>query len=91
MFERNSDAPRHQIAAAAHPIRPLVADPDDVVEAPRSVRGDVRHGARRIVGSVLETIKFRGVSSAGACGIKPAWAQRNWLAPYDKRASSRTA
>ena len=55
MFKRNSDAPRHQIAAAAHPIRPFVADPDDVVKAPGSVRRDVRPCAGRIIGSVLET------------------------------------
>src|ERR1700691_2055679 len=55
MLERNSDAPRRQIAAAAHPVGPLVTDPHDVVEAPRAVSGDVRPGAARIVGSVLET------------------------------------
>src|SRR6202453_4930197 len=55
MLERNSDASRRQVAAAAHPIGPLVADPHDVVEAPRTVSGDVRPGAARIVGSVLET------------------------------------
>ena len=54
MLERNPDAPRHEIAAAAHPVRPFVADPDDVVEAPRTVRRDVAPGAGRIAGSVLE-------------------------------------
>ena len=54
MLERNPDAPRDDIAAAAHPVRPFVADPDDVVEAPGTVGRDVRAGAGRIVGSVLE-------------------------------------
>ena len=54
MLERDPDAPGYDVAAAAHPVRPFVADPDDVVEAFWSVGRDVAPGAGRIAGSVLE-------------------------------------
>ena len=54
VLERDPDAPRDDVTAAAHPVRPFVADPDDVVEAPWTVGRDVAAGAGRIAGSVLE-------------------------------------
>ena len=69
MFERNADSARNQIAAAAHPVRPLVAHPDDLVEA-SGIVGQTAAPPRGLLVPSLNPIKLRGVS-AGAVGKKP--------------------
>ena len=65
VFQRHADAADHQIAAAAHPGRPVVADPHDFV---RSAAG--------VVGAVLEAHQIaRRLAVGGArqeAGLRPA-------------------
>ena len=75
MLERNPDPARDEIAAAAHPAGPLVADPDDVVEAREEHRALAPPSAGLFVPS-LKPIRLRGVSPGGVRGRNPVCAQR---------------